>query len=271
VPESVARTLGMRWGTGLSPKQALLHHLGPRESLLVLDNCEHLIEGVADLADALLRGCPGLKVLATSREALRVPGETAWQVPSLSLPETQRAQDPEVVRRYEALRLFAERATAVAPGFDLTSQNAADVVRICQRLDGIPLAIELAAASARVLTPAQIAARLDDRFLLLTSGSRVVMPRQRTLKATMDWSHDLLSERAGVVPAALRLCWWLHAGGGRGDRRGWRRGKHGAGAPLPAGGQVAGVRDAARRRAAVRDAGDGGAIRLREAKRGRRG
>ena len=194
VPESVARTLGVSWGTGLSATEALLNHLKPKETLLVLDNCEHLVAACAGLADTLLRFCPRLKILATSREALHIPGERAWPVPSLSLPEPRNAQDPEEAARYEAVRLFVERAATVTPGFALTPQNAADVARVCQRLDGIPLAIELAAARTRLLTPAQIAARLDDRFLLLAEGSRVVLPRQRTLKATMDWSHDLLSE-----------------------------------------------------------------------------
>jgi len=198
VAEGVARALGVHWGAGLSPAEALLDHLGPREMLLLLDNCEHLIEGCAGLADALLSSCPGLKILATSREALRVPGERAWLVPSLSLPDTRENVSPGQLARHESVRLFVERAEAAAPGFTLNDENASAVARVCQRLDGIPLAIELAAARAGVLSASQIASRLDDRFLLLTGGSRVALPRQRTLLATMDWGHELLSgkERA---------------------------------------------------------------------------
>ena len=193
VAEGAARALGLRPG-GLSAAEALLEHLAPRETLLLLDNCEHLIEACAGLVDVLLRSCPALKILATSREALRVPGERTWLVPSLSLPDVREEMVPEQLMRHESVRLFVERAEAVAPGFGLGEQNAPAVARICQRLDGIPLAIELAAVRIRVLSASQIAARLDDRFLLLTGGSRVALPRQRTLLATMDWSHELLSE-----------------------------------------------------------------------------
>ncbi len=195
VAEGAARALDLRWGAGISPAEALLDYLEPRETLLVLDNCEHLIEACAALADDLLRSCPGLKILATSREALSVPGERAWLVPSLSLPDAREETSPGQLVRHESVRLFAERAAAAAPGFKLDEHNAPAVARICQRLDGIPLAIELAAVRIRVLSAAQIASRLDDRFLLLTGGSRVALPRQRTLLATMDWSHELLSER----------------------------------------------------------------------------
>jgi predicted ATPase/DNA-binding CsgD family transcriptional regulator len=195
VAEGAARALKVRWGAGLSPAEALLEYLEPKEMLLLLDNCEHLIEACAGLVDDLLRSCPGLKILATSREALRVPGERSWIVPSLSLPDAREQMDPERLARHESVRLFVERAEAVAPGFGLGEQNASAVARICQRLDGIPLAIELAAVRTRVLSASQIAARLDDRFLLLTGGSRVALPRQRTLLATMDWSHELLSDK----------------------------------------------------------------------------
>ncbi|HEX5850107.1 MAG TPA: tetratricopeptide repeat protein [Rubrobacter sp.] len=194
VAEGVARALGLRMA-GASPAEALLDYLESRATLLVLDNCEHLIEACAGLADELLRSCPGLKILATSREALRIPGERAWLVPSLSLPDVREEIVPERLTRHEAVRLFVERAAAAVPGFQLDEHNAPAVARICQRLDGIPLAIELAAVKVRVLSASQIAARLDDRFLLLTDGSRVALPRQRTLLATMDWGHELLSER----------------------------------------------------------------------------
>lgn len=193
VAEAAARALGVRWSTDQPPAAAMLDHLRTSEVLLVLDNCEHVVGECADLADTLLRSCPGLKVLATSREALRVAGEVAWSVPPLSLPEPDRVPNLAEATDYGAVKLFVERASSATPGFTLTDDNVADVVRICGRLDGIPLAIELAAARVRVLSPAQISARLDDRFLLLTGGGRTVVPRHRTLRATMDWSYGLLS------------------------------------------------------------------------------
>ncbi len=193
VPETAARTLGARLRLGVSPTEELANHLETGQTLLVLDNCEHVVDACADLADTLLRSCPGLKILATSREALATAGERAWPVPSLSLPDPQTDADLDDTMAFGAVRLFAERAAAVAPGFTLTPENTAAVARVCERLEGMPLAIELAAARARVLAPAQIASRLDDRFLLLTGGSRIAVPRHKTLKATMDWGHELLS------------------------------------------------------------------------------
>ena len=198
VAEAAARALGVRWGGALSPAEALRDYLAPTETLLLLDNCEHLIEGCAGLADALLRTIPGLKILATSREAMRIPGERTWLVPSLSLPEAREEVFPEQLMRHEAVRRFVERAEAVAPGFTLTEENAPAMARTCERLDGIPLAVELAAARCGVLTPAQLSSRLDC-FLLLTGGSRVALPRQRTLRATMDWGHELLSEKERML------------------------------------------------------------------------
>ena len=151
--EAAARALGVH-PAGLSPAEALLDYLVPIETLLLLDNCEHLIEGCAQLADVLLRPCPGLKILATSREALRVPGERTWLVPSLSLPGAREEMVPWQLVRHGSIRLFVERAEAVAPDFTLSEQNAPAVARICQRLDGIPLAIELAAVRIRVLSAA---------------------------------------------------------------------------------------------------------------------
>jgi predicted ATPase/DNA-binding CsgD family transcriptional regulator len=198
VPQAVASTLGLREQPGRSPTEVLSYYLGSRKVLLVLDNCEHLIEACAELAEALLHSCPELRILATSREALGITGEVAWLVPSLSLPDLRRLPAVESLPRYESARLFVERAVAVKPSFVLTEQNAVAVAQVCYRLDGIPLAIELAAARAKVLPVEQIADRLDDSFRLLAVGSRTAMPRQRTLHATMDWSHDLLSleERA---------------------------------------------------------------------------
>ena len=194
VPQAVTSVLGAREQPGRSLTETLSDYLGTRKVLLVLDNCEHLIEACADLAEALLRSCPELRVLTTSREALGIVGEVAWPVPSLSLPDLRRLPDVESLPRYESARLFVERAVAVKPSFGLTEQNAASVAQVCYRLDGIPLALELAAARARVLSVEQISERLDDSFGLLVAGGRTAMPRQRTLQATMDWSHELLSE-----------------------------------------------------------------------------
>jgi predicted ATPase/class 3 adenylate cyclase len=155
-------------------------YLRRRKALLIFDNCEHLIDTCARLADSLLRQCPHLKIIASSREALGIAGEAAYRIPSLAEPE--------------AVQLFGERAGAANSTFRLTAANTPEVARICRRLDGIPLAIELAAARAKVLSPEQIAARLNDRFRLLVGGSRTALPRQQTLRALIDWSYDLLSE-----------------------------------------------------------------------------
>ncbi len=195
VPRTVAATFGLRDQAGRSPLETLLDHLRPKAILLVLDNCEHLIEASAQLVDAVLRACPRAQVLATSREGLGIAGEVTWSVPSLSLPDARQAQDKETVSASEAVRLFVQRAQAAKPDFALSDQNAGAVARICQRLDGIPLAIELAAARVKVLTVEQIATRLAerDRFRLLTGGSRTALERQQTLRAAMDWSYQLLS------------------------------------------------------------------------------
>ena len=194
VEQAVAGALGVREAPGRSLLGACAERLGSGGALLVLDNCEHLVGACAALAEALLRACPDLKVLATSREALGVAGETVWPVPALSLPPPEEAADPGALARYEATRLFLERAAAAAPGFGLTERSAAEVSRVCRRLDGIPLAIELAAARTRVLSVGQIAERLEGALRLLTGGSRTASPRQRTLRATMDWSYGLLPE-----------------------------------------------------------------------------
>jgi len=160
----------------------------------VLDNCEHLLAACAQLADALLHGCPALRVLATSREGLGIAGETTYRVPSLSCPNGEPIERVEDLVAFEAVQLFVDRARAAKPGFELTSANAKAARQICQRLDGIPLAIELAAARVRALPIEQIASRLDDNFRLLTGGSRTALPRQQTLRATIDWSYNLLDE-----------------------------------------------------------------------------
>ena len=224
VPKTVASALNVPEQPGRDMAETLVDALRPKALLLVLDNCEHLLAACRDLASSLLRECPQVRVLATSREGLGVPGETLWRVPSLSMPEDLRHLPPsEELVLYDAVRLFVDRAVATAPGFTVTSDNAPAVVQVCQRLDGIPLAIELAAARVKVLAVEQIAARLDDRFRLLTGGSQMVLPRQQTLRAMMDWSYDLLSEQERTVLRRLSVFaggWTLEAaedvGGGDG-------------------------------------------------------
>jgi predicted ATPase/DNA-binding SARP family transcriptional activator len=193
VPRQVGASLGIREEGGVSATQALIEAVRDRSLLLVLDNCEHLADACAVLADALLRSCPGLKLLATSREALGVASERAWLVSSLSFPDPDDESGLEQLVGFEAVQLFIARAQDVLPSFRLTRANGECVARICHRLDGIPLAIELAAARVKVLTPEQIIERLDDAFALLTSSRRTALPRHRTLRATIDWSYDLLS------------------------------------------------------------------------------
>ena len=194
VPGAVASALSVREAPDRSLIDALVEHLKGRKALLVLDNCEHLVEGCAMLADTLLRACPDLGILATSREPLRIAGESTWVVPSLSLPDPGRLPPAGELARYEAVHLFLERAGAVNTGFALTERNASTVARLCQKLDGIPLAIELAAARARVLTVEQISEKLKDPLGLLTTGSRAAAARHQTLRATLQWSYELLSE-----------------------------------------------------------------------------
>jgi predicted ATPase/class 3 adenylate cyclase len=219
VPQTVATALGVREQAGRPAMQTLQEYLRTRTLLLVLDNCEHLVAACTSLADGLLRACPNLKILATSREALGIAGETTWRVPSLSMPDPRQpgfgaAELAAALPQYEAVRLFIDRAVAVSPGFAVTNRNAPAVAQICHRLDGIPLALELAAARVRVLSPEQIAARLDDRLRLLTGGSRTALPRQQTLRALVDWSYDLLSEQERTLLARLSVFaggWTLEA------------------------------------------------------------
>ncbi|HYZ05772.1 MAG TPA: AAA family ATPase, partial [Rubrobacter sp.] len=181
VPQAIASTLGVREQPGHMLIETLSDYFGFKKVLLVLDNCEHLIEACAELAEALLHSCPELRVLTTSREALGITGEVAWVVPSLSLPDLRRLPGIDSLPLYESARLFVERAAAVNPTFALTEQNATAVAQICYRLDGIPLAIELAAARVKVLPVEQLSERLDNSFGLLAAGSRMAMPRHRTL------------------------------------------------------------------------------------------
>ena len=215
VPETVAAALNVPEQPGRKMTATLVDNLRSKTLLLVLDNCEHLLPACADLAVALLRACPQVRILATSREGLGVPGEILWRVPSLSLPEdVDHLRPRDGLLLYEAVRLFVDRAMAVAPGFAITQENALAVAQVCRRLDGIPLAIELAAARAKVLAVEQIAARLDDRLRLLTGSSRVVAPRHQTLRAAIDWSYYLLSEKERALLrrlAAFAGGWTLEA------------------------------------------------------------
>jgi predicted ATPase/DNA-binding XRE family transcriptional regulator len=198
--QAVAATLGLRDQPGGTPSASLVRYLAPRRMVLLLDNCEHLIAGCAALAADLLARCPSLTILATSRAALNIAGEARFLVPALQLPPPGATGDLEQLAGFAAVRLFLDRAASVAPGFTLTAANAQAVVTICQRLDGLPLAIELAAARARVLAVQQIEVRLADRFTLLGSGSRSAPPRQQALRTLLDWSYDLLS------PTEQALC-----------------------------------------------------------------
>lgn len=191
VPQSLAKTLGVREIQNETMEETLANTLRDSELLLVLDNCEHLVEICAGLADRLLHECADLKIMSTSREVLGVPGEWIFQVPTLSLPDSQREATIQILA-YEAIRLFVERSKAVNSEFSLSDQNAAAVAQICRSLDGIPLAIELAAARIKMLSAEQIAFRLSDRFRLLVGGSRTTLPHHQTLRMAIDWSYDLL-------------------------------------------------------------------------------
>jgi DNA-binding NtrC family response regulator/predicted ATPase len=192
VAQTVASALGFPEDAPRSPLETLTAALAGRRTLLILDNSEHLIDACAALIETLVRACPLLRVLATSRERLNIPGESMFRVPPLALPD-DTARGVGDLARSEAVRLFVERARLVDPEFALTDENAPAVGELCRRLDGLPLAIELAAARVRLLSVEQIVARLNDRFRLLTEGGRTTIARQQTLRAALDWSHDLLS------------------------------------------------------------------------------
>ncbi|PBC49899.1 LuxR family transcriptional regulator [Rhodococcus sp. ACS1] len=194
VVDAALSALGLREGAGVAPEALLVEYLEPRKLLLVLDNCEHLVEPAADLARPLLRACPELRVLATSREPLGIGGEAVFRVPPLTMPDPNRqTQAAGEFDHYESMSLFAERAAMAVPGFAITENNQDVVARICRRLDGLPLAIELAAVRLRAMSEDQILRRLTDRFGLLTTGSRGAPVRQQTLAWCIDWSHELCS------------------------------------------------------------------------------
>ncbi|HLK60985.1 MAG TPA: tetratricopeptide repeat protein [Chthonomonadaceae bacterium] len=213
-PQAVAEALRVREVPGEPILGTLLSSLKAKRMLLVLDNCEHLLDACTALANALLRSCPAVSVLASSREVLNLVGESVYRVPSLSFPQPTQSDTPESLTRYEAVRLFLERAEKVNGNFTLTPQNAPAIASICHRLDGIPLAIELAAARVRSLTVEEINIRLDHRFRLLTGGNRSALPRHQTLRALIDWSYDLLTVPEKTLLQRLSLFaggWTLEA------------------------------------------------------------
>lgn len=186
VTQAIASTLGLHKEPGIILMETLIAALKTKRLLLVLDNCEHLIDACSHVSQTLLLACPQLQILATSREALQIPGEISWQVLPLSLPESVRHISPKDALQYEAIQLFIDRARSISPSFSITQQNANEIVQACRRLDGIPLALELAASWTNVLSLPQINERLDHSLQFLVRGNRTVPPRQQTLMAALD-------------------------------------------------------------------------------------
>ena len=205
VPQAVASVLGVKEEAGRTLVDALVDHVKDQRMLLILDNCEHLVQACAELVRRMLESARHVSILASSREHLHIAGEATYPVPPLRVPNPSEAATPQSLEHYESVRLFIDRATAIQPAFRATEQNAAAIVEISRRLDGIPLAIELAAARVRSLSVGNIAARLDDRFRLLTGGDRTALPRQQTLRALIDWSYELLDPREKSVLSRLAL------------------------------------------------------------------
>ncbi len=214
VPQTVASVLAIREASGQTLEQSLIEHLRAKRLLLILDNCEHLMDASARLVGTLVQGCRQLRILVTSREPLRIAGEQAYRIPSLSSPDPKRAATLETLLRYEAVRLFIDRVRLTRPDFMVTAANAPTIGSLCTCLDGIPLAIELAAARVRSLSVEEIHARLDDRFRLLTGGNRTALPRQQTLRALIDWGYTLLEDREREILRRLSVFkggWTLEA------------------------------------------------------------
>ena len=203
VAPTVASVLRVADEPGRSPLERLIDALCNRTILVLLDNCEHVLDAAATVVQALLEDCPGVDVLATSREALGVPGEHIYRVPSLAVPPAEVSVDE--LPEFEAVHLFADRGAQHVTGFSVTRENAASVASICRRLDGIPLALELAASALRSVSTVEIATRLDERFRLVTHGGRLAAPRHQTLRAMVDWSYELLAERERLVFARLSV------------------------------------------------------------------
>lgn len=211
---TILRSLKISEQPGQAAEIMLVNYLKDKELLLILDNCEHLIEPCAHIVEKLLQNCQQLKIIATSRESLRISGETIYKVLSLSFPEQKQKYSPDELSGFEAVRLFIERALSANVNFRVSEENAEALSRICYQLDGIPLAIELAAARIKVLTVEKICDKLNDRFRLLKGGNRTALPRQQTLKALIDWSYDLLSEKEKIFLTYLSVFsggWSLNA------------------------------------------------------------
>src|SRR6266540_25048 len=206
VPQNVATVFGIQQrGDHSAPIETLIHFLQVKTILLILDNCEHLLDACAELADKLLKNCPDLKILATSREGLGILGEALYQVPSLTIPDIQQISPIEKLNTYESIRLFQERAQLVQMDFALTKDNAFSVTQICSRLDGIPLAIELAAVRVQTFSAEEIAEQLDQCFRILTGGSRTALPKHQTLQASIDWSWHLLHDEEQILLRRLSV------------------------------------------------------------------
>ena len=214
VPAAALTALGLPAEVHRPAIDMLCDYLREKEALLILDNCEHLVEACARMVDRLLHAAPKLRILTSSRESLGIAGEVSYRVPSLELPDIKQLPSLDALSQYEAVKLFIDRARAAQPTFNVTNENAPAVAQICHRLDGIPLALELAAAKVRALSVEQISKRLDDRFRLLTGGSRTALERHQTLRATLDWSYNLLPENEQVLFRRLSIFisgWTLEA------------------------------------------------------------
>ena len=270
---TVARALRLQSRSRAWAPAALARHLADRELLIVLDNCEQVRHACAVLVDALLRACPSLRVLATSRQALEISGEQLMAVQPLATPDPDDPRSPQVLQKYDAVVLFTERAQAVAPGFRVSDENYEAVAALCHRLDGIPLALELAAARLRVLSPQQILERLEEHSGVLRSGSAVAPARHRSLRSLIDWSYGLCSTeertlwaRLGVFPGSFDLEAVEQVCAGDDVPR-----ELGAGPPQRAGGQVDPADRARGRPGALSDARDHPGIRLGAVRGGRAG
>ena len=276
VPQTVATVLGLKEEPGRPITRTLTEYVKDKKLLLLLDNCEHLLDATAKLADALLRQCPDVRILASSREALGIAGEQSYRVPSLSLPDPKKTQTPESIAQFEAVQLFTDRAVLARADFRITAQNAATLASVCSRLDGIPLALELAAARVRSLSLEAIDRNLNERFRLLTGGSRTALPRQQTLRSLIDWSYDLLNDPAKRLLQRLSVFaggWRMEAAERDLRRRGGARGRSPR-SPDLARRQEPGARRANGRPLSLPAPGDGAAVCPREAggeRRRRRG
>lgn len=205
IPGAMTTIFSVGASAGRSPLESLVHVLRPKHMLVVLDNCEHIVAGAARVADAMLHGCPNVRIIATSRQGLGIDGEVVLRVSSLPVPEHAEHLKAADAIGYGAIALFVERASSVVESFRLTDENAPTIAQICRRLDGIALALELAASRIKVLTPTQLLAMLSERFRVLTGGKRTALPRQQTMRAAIDWSYDLLDENEQLMFRRLAI------------------------------------------------------------------